>query len=603
MKHTHKISLMQSAISTSSVSAFILICFFISIDSCQFVYPCLSQTLLGGILIIILSVAALLHWMLCRGSLPSVRCTAFVLLWMAYLFFHSVLIAEAETYRLIYLEESLLLLPVLSYLLYNGILSLNVLEGGLILILCIQLVYLCLQYLGIIDSGNNYFPFTGCSDNPNCTAMYIALSLPLAFERIRTGRYPWLYLTISILSVAFLFLLNCRTAFIGLLTVGAIRIFLSCRITGWIWKRSVMTKVWLLLTALMVVTVSSVAIYHHKQGSADGRILIWKVSAMMIMERPQGSGIGMFGRDYNLSQGEYFASGQGTDRDRYIASTANMAYNDILEQGVESGIIGMVFMLMFYVFLMIGAYRSGMMLQLSVVTAVFIMSLMNFICASVQSWMLFLCIGACIISMDSCRTSGQKHDRQCRRTGKAVRCLAALPLLFCLAVLADRHVRLTGAQYRLKIYEDMKKNGTLSDTSGLESLSADIGASEAYWNFMYEVFYERKDFKRALACAEKASEYTYLPSLCFRKFNCHDRLGQTSEGVKYIENVRNVIPQNLTSRIVLMKWYDSIGEYVKALDAAHEIASMEVKIRNERSASIQEMAEKYIESRKIYQQH
>lgn len=603
MKYAHKISLIQSAINTSCVFAFMLMCIFISIDSCQFVYPSLSQTLLGEILIIVLATVAFLHWMLCMGSIPSVRWTVFVLFWMAYLFFHSLLVADAETYRLIYLEESLLLLPVLSYLLYNGIISLKVLERGLILILCIQLIYLCLQYLGIISSGNSYFPFTGCSDNPNCTAMYIALSLPIVFNKIKVGKSLWLYIGISILSTAFLILLNCRTAFIGLLSVAAILLFQFSRIPDWIRKQSVKTKVWLLLTTLMVVIISSVAIYHHKQGSADGRILIWKVSALMIMDRPQGCGIGMFGRDYNISQGEYFVSGQGTDRDRYIASTANMAYNDILEQGVESGIAGMTFMLMFYVFLMIGAYQSRMMLQLSVVSAVFIMSLMNFICASVLSWMLLICIGASIIGKDSCCTSGQKHGQQDRMTRKAVRCLAAIPLLFCLTVLADKHIRQTRAQYRLKIYEDMERNGSLFDTSGLESLSADIGTSEAYWNFMYEVFYERKDFHCALVCAEKASEYTYLPSLCFRKFNCHDRLGQTSEGVKYIESVRNVIPQNLTSRMVLMKWYDNIGEYVKALDVAHEISSMDVKIRNERSASIQAMAEKYIESKKIYQQH
>ncbi len=47
--------------------------------------------------------------------------------------------------------------------------------------------------------------------------------------------------------------------------------------------------------------------YKTKQASADGRILIWKVSAGLLAGKPFGGyGYGLFEREYNLAQGQKY---------------------------------------------------------------------------------------------------------------------------------------------------------------------------------------------------------------------------------------------------------------------------------------------------------
>lgn len=94
----------------------------------------------------------------------------------------------------------------------------------------------------------------------------------------------------------------------------------------------------------ITIFIVGIHLYQIKNNSADGRLLIWKLSTKMIAENPfKGYGYGLFERNYNLKQASYFANQTSSNTERRNASFVAMAYNDYLEQTIEGGILGLLF--------------------------------------------------------------------------------------------------------------------------------------------------------------------------------------------------------------------------------------------------------------------
>ena len=84
-----------------------------------------------------------------------------------------------------------------------------------------------------------------------------------------------------------------------------------------------------------------------KKDSANGRALIWKVSATIIKENPLfGIGFNKFESDYLNYQEQYFASGKGTAQEEYLADNIHWAFNEFILITAEFGIVGLVLFLL-----------------------------------------------------------------------------------------------------------------------------------------------------------------------------------------------------------------------------------------------------------------
>ena len=100
------------------------------------------------------------------------------------------------------------------------------------------------------------------------------------------------------------------------------------------------------LTIALGVMFSSVillgyVIYEFKKDSADGRLLIWKVSSSMIGDAPLlGHGFNTFQANYAPALAEYFESGKGSDNERVLAGNVQWAFDEPLQWTVELGIPG-----------------------------------------------------------------------------------------------------------------------------------------------------------------------------------------------------------------------------------------------------------------------
>ena len=94
--------------------------------------------------------------------------------------------------------------------------------------------------------------------------------------------------------------------------------------------------------ALMLCIVVGWGIFHLKADSANGRLFMWKVACHAIAEKPwTGYGAEGFPMAYAEAQEQYFAHGQGTDEEIYVAGTPDNAFNEYLTITVKYGLIGL----------------------------------------------------------------------------------------------------------------------------------------------------------------------------------------------------------------------------------------------------------------------
>jgi len=103
-------------------------------------------------------------------------------------------------------------------------------------------------------------------------------------------------------------------------------------------------KFFICFTLLLTLILIAIALYRFNPGSANGRILIYRVGLRMMSEHPIfGLGIGQFKDLYNLFQGSYFANNSSGYSMQLLAGDVFYAFNEYLHIGIELGIIGLLF--------------------------------------------------------------------------------------------------------------------------------------------------------------------------------------------------------------------------------------------------------------------
>ena len=234
--------------------------------------------------------------------------------------------------------------------------------AGIIIITCIvELALGFAQLFGWIENLNEYFSLGGSFGNPGAYAAYLSVVSPLILSLLLT--YRRIKKTENLVYI----LAGCLIFIIYMLTISRSRgAWLACGL-GCILvinyhyaltkklKRLLHTatrKIVAIVCMAVLVCAGGYALYQWKADSAFGRLLVWKI-AFSSIPNPLGNGIGYFEANYGKKQAEYFASGKGTEAERYVADYVTCAYNDFIEIHIEQGqTIWMVFIFMlFYAFI------------------------------------------------------------------------------------------------------------------------------------------------------------------------------------------------------------------------------------------------------------
>ena len=217
------------------------------------------------------------------------------------------------------------------------LLFLSIMAGGVI-----QAVYGLLQFYHYMPSHVSVFGICGGFFNPGPYAGYLASAFPVLLGYYLREKKFVLLIAMAVVLLALSAALS-RAAWLAVLISSIFLLSDKYNIRA-LFKRvfDSSLKAGLGLTvALMLLIAAGYFLYSFKQGSADGRLLVWKVTLRMFADNPvSGVGPDRFVARYMDYQQDYFHR-SGMSGEALHADNIYYAFNDPLQFVAENGLIGL----------------------------------------------------------------------------------------------------------------------------------------------------------------------------------------------------------------------------------------------------------------------
>lgn len=214
----------------------------------------------------------------------------------------------------------------------------------------LECIYALAQFFKILPTYNRYYAYTGSFDNPAVFAMLLSVCVPIAVYYAssktcsRKAKILWWAGAAGML--VFVGFSESRTGFISAI-ISSVIVLLSASDT--MRKKLLNRKTILILIPLVVLLVF--LLYRFKADSADGRLLMWRVSMEMIKEHPVlGWGHNGFTAHYMEYQARYLTENPDSPF-ILLADNVNNPFNEYLLVLVNYGLAGLSLLLVLLVLL------------------------------------------------------------------------------------------------------------------------------------------------------------------------------------------------------------------------------------------------------------
>lgn len=209
------------------------------------------------------------------------------------------------------------------------------------------------QIYGLAVSNHSLYALTGSFYNPGPYSGYLAMIFPLCLHEwlnlrektertwVEQGKY-YMALGVMLLILCVLPAGMSRSAWIAAIISG---VWVYGMHASWgsrlkeIRKRYKRKVGLACIAGGVIIIMIGYALFQLKATSANGRLLMWKVSALAIAESPViGHGTGNFVSAYGRAQEDYFANGEYSEIEELVAGSPEYAFNEYLQVAVEYGI-------------------------------------------------------------------------------------------------------------------------------------------------------------------------------------------------------------------------------------------------------------------------
>lgn len=230
--------------------------------------------------------------------------------------------------------------------------------AAITLIAAIEAVMGILQIYGGYRIFHGQFKVTGTFFNPAPYAIFLVASLPWALylstlkkDTIWGTIGYWVGYITACLILVIVPSTQSRAAYLAAFSV--ILIWGLFRYKPFLFIKSVLNtplKRKMTFTVIPVVLIgAAVALFMFKKDSASGRLLIWKMAFQSAQEQViTGNGFNTLQATIAETQADYFASGHGTIQEELLAGSVPWAFNEPLQMLSETGIIGLLLMLLVF---------------------------------------------------------------------------------------------------------------------------------------------------------------------------------------------------------------------------------------------------------------
>ena len=368
-------------------------------------------------------------------------------------------------------------------------------------------------------------------------------------------------------------------------------------------KFSIKRRIAVTTLALILSIICITALYHLKKDSADGRALIWKVSLTVAKKQWIGVGLGYFGGRFGDAQGDYFASGQGTDEQKLLAGEPEYAFNDFLQIIVELGILLFFILVTIFVKAFILGIRNGKIAEIGTLTAILIFAMFSYPFNLIPFLILLVFILASCVTPNrnlkseevSYLTREPIYPWNSIKVQKAVLLVNWAIVICCIKIMYPVYTsNLIWGQNRylfsMNSYEEV--------ITQYQPLYSDL-KDQAQFLFEYgQALSKTEKYDESIAVLTQASYLSGDPMFLII-------LGKNLMGLKnyrmaqtYFKRASERVPHRLYPYYMLSKAYYDAGDFSNAIKTANYVLTKKVKIDSPATGEMREEMKKMIKSLK-----
>ena len=323
-------------------------------------------------------------------------------------------------------------------------------------------------------------------------------------------------------------------------------------------------------------------LYGLKRDSADGRLLMWKVTGKAIAGHPvTGTGLGGFPEAYAEMQGQYFGTEEATDKEKRVAGCPEYAFNEYLQIGLEQGIGGWIVFVSWLGSMMYYGIRNRQHGAVGGVLALVVFAMSSYPLQLPSFWVALMFLGAvCVTEKGTQRTQRARIFAEKLLTGLLA--LTAVGLF-------------VGQKGNYEAYRRWGRMQMLYNNKAYESVAEDYHSLHDKLKHKPEFLFEEAQclsktgqYTEAIRVLERAKRLSGDPMIRYMIAKNRQALGDYREAERELLQAIEILPERLYPYYLLAKLYAEPEFYQedKFRAAAGAVLTKESKVE---STAVREM--------------
>ena len=502
------------------------------------------------------------------------------------------LVENTNTPKFYFVVISLLIATVIITISHKHLILANIKRKivlwGISIIFSLQACFGLLQFVGWFPSNHSRFTITGSFDNPAGFAAVLAMGFPICLYLLsKAKKIERCFVIIGLVVITMaIFLSGSRTGILAI-TISPFAFFLSqISIIGKFQK----LRYYKLLTAmgLIFILAGSFALYYQKKDSANGRLLIWKVSSEMIKDKPVfGHGYGVFQANYMDYQAEYFKNNPNSP---YVPLADNIKhpFNEFVKIAVEFGIVGLAIILSFVLFglwKILKSENENRALVLSGLSSFLVLACFSYPLQYVAIWLMLAFYLSLLLPSEEIKI---KHT--------PISIISRIVIVIACTFSLFHFTKQIQAEIKWKtIAKNSLRGNTKEMLPEYEKLYTTILKRNCYFLYNYGAELNvANQFERSIKilneCKGQFNDYDLQMLLAD---NYHQK-GEIEKAIRIYQYASNMVPCRFLPLYHIFEIYKKGNQRELAIKYANEIINKEVKIKSNTVSFIKSQASNYL---------
>lgn len=461
--------------------------------------------------------------------------------------------------------------------------SVQISEG--IIVLAILLCGIYEVFLGtgqLINGGSRHylFPITGTFLNPGPYSLFLSMGVVMSclFRKIYHSSNAILASLFNWLPLVFLVLLPATWSRAAILSA------VIC--LGFIYWNQWKQYRWYIFGGLCVILIG---LYFLKQGSADGRSIIYMISLLSICHNPVfGSGIGSFCHQYAEETANF--SIQHPTFNFQSADVIDGAFNSILQIGVEQGLVGVGFAVVLVVLICVRLVKYGKILGMGLL-CLLIFSMFSYPFDQLPYQIIFVLIAAYAGNSQKemiCSSSWYQYIKK-----------SLVPLsLFCLIAIisVSSHQQIVE---RAKAEADYQRIAWMNSTAFIDDYYNHLPIMIGNEHFLFvfsKVLAKDGRYNDSNAILRLGTRISSDPMFYVIQGNNYSEMGFYKEAETAYEKAFAMMPNRLYPLYQLMLLYEKEGDVDRLRQMAQRVLAFKEKVSSPATKDMKKKAHEVCES-------